>query len=185
MSRDRSARSAGRWPESCRGRDPGRSGGSGERPPRAKSLPVSDPLFIDGSFVDLLGTQRASSRQWTGHHSRGAPGSAEADPRGGQNLHYRRRDMTAGEESPQTWHHGIVASWWAEFNVGGPEIPYFRKSSTPYADASLWRHWLKEERQALPKPWRELGEGDRRRGSDGAEYELRSRIVELDPLSQC
>ena len=93
--------------------------------------------------------------------------------------------MTSGEEQPQTWHHGIVASWWAEFNVGGPEIPYFRKSSTPYADASLWRHWLKEERQALPKPWRELGEGDRRRGSDGAEYELRSRIVELDPLSQC
>ena len=24
-----------------------------------------------------------------------------------------------------TWHHGLVADWWAEFNVGGPEIDYF------------------------------------------------------------
>jgi len=54
----------------------------------------------------------------------------------------------------------------------------------PYADAGLWRHWLKAERRELPKPWRNLGEGDRRQGSDGAEYELRSRIVELDPLAQ-
>jgi len=26
-----------------------------------------------------------------------------------------------------TWHHGLVADWWAEFNVGGPEIDYFRR----------------------------------------------------------
>lgn len=26
---------------------------------------------------------------------------------------------------PQTWHHGLVADWWAEFNVDGPEIDYF------------------------------------------------------------
>ena len=25
-----------------------------------------------------------------------------------------------------TWHHGLVARWWAEFNVDGPEIDYFR-----------------------------------------------------------
>jgi SAM-dependent methyltransferase len=25
-----------------------------------------------------------------------------------------------------TWHHGLVARWWAEFNVDGPEIAYFR-----------------------------------------------------------
>ena len=24
-----------------------------------------------------------------------------------------------------TWHHGLVADWWAEFNTGGPEIAYF------------------------------------------------------------
>ena len=27
--------------------------------------------------------------------------------------------------APKTWHHGLVAEWWAEFNVGGPEIDYF------------------------------------------------------------
>lgn len=27
---------------------------------------------------------------------------------------------------PQTWHHGLVARWWAEFNTDGPEIDYFR-----------------------------------------------------------
>ena len=26
----------------------------------------------------------------------------------------------------ETWHHGLVARWWAEFNVGGPEVDYFR-----------------------------------------------------------
>jgi SAM-dependent methyltransferase len=28
-------------------------------------------------------------------------------------------------EQPQTWHHGLVADWWAEFNLEGPEIEYF------------------------------------------------------------
>lgn len=27
----------------------------------------------------------------------------------------------------QTWHYGLVAKWWAEFNEGGPEIDYFRR----------------------------------------------------------
>jgi SAM-dependent methyltransferase len=200
--------------------------------------------------------------------------------------------MRAGED-PQTWHHGIVARWWAEFNLTGPEISYFQKfieddgqpaldvacgtgrllvpylragldvdgcdlsadmlalcreraeaeglspnlyaqamhelelprkyktivvcggfglggnreqgfeslrriyeqlepgglllldNEVPYADKGLWPYWLAEERGALPKPWRELADGDRRQGSDGAEYALRSRIVELDPLAQC
>jgi SAM-dependent methyltransferase len=30
-------------------------------------------------------------------------------------------------EGPQTWHHGLVARWWAEFNEGGPEIAYFQR----------------------------------------------------------
>ncbi len=25
-----------------------------------------------------------------------------------------------------TWHYGLVARWWAEFNDGGPEVEYFR-----------------------------------------------------------
>ena len=24
-----------------------------------------------------------------------------------------------------TWHHGLVADWWAEFNTAGPELDYF------------------------------------------------------------
>ena len=28
-------------------------------------------------------------------------------------------------EQPQTWHYGLVADWWALFNVGGPEIDYY------------------------------------------------------------
>lgn len=30
-------------------------------------------------------------------------------------------------KTPQTWHYGLVAQWWAEFNQAGPEIPYFQK----------------------------------------------------------
>lgn len=30
------------------------------------------------------------------------------------------------KDDPQTWHHGLVARWWAEFNEDGPEIAYFR-----------------------------------------------------------
>jgi SAM-dependent methyltransferase len=52
----------------------------------------------------------------------------------------------------------------------------------PYADARLWEYWPAEGRRALP----EASEAprDRKRASDGAEYGLRSRVVELDPLGQ-
>jgi hypothetical protein len=52
----------------------------------------------------------------------------------------------------------------------------------PYADGKLWRHWLKHERAKLPEaagPPRSL-----RRASDGSEIGLRTRIVDLDPLTQ-
>jgi SAM-dependent methyltransferase len=29
--------------------------------------------------------------------------------------------------SPQTWHYGVIARYWAEFNTDGPEIEYFRR----------------------------------------------------------
>src|SRR5436309_4669214 len=32
--------------------------------------------------------------------------------------------MTA--DSARTWHHGLVAEWWAEFEIDGPEIQYFQ-----------------------------------------------------------
>jgi SAM-dependent methyltransferase len=28
---------------------------------------------------------------------------------------------------PSTWHYGLVAQWWAEYNSDGPEIDYFRR----------------------------------------------------------
>jgi SAM-dependent methyltransferase len=194
------------------------------------------------------------------------------------------------DEAPQTWHYGLVARWWDEFNRDGPEIDYFRRfieagdgpaldapcgtgrlllpylragldvdgadvspdmlelcraraeaeglsprlyaqplheldlprryrtivvcggfglggsrdhdaealrrlhaqlepggtlvldNEVPYADVHAWKRWIPEGRAELPLPWREPDE--RRAGSDGAEYALRSRLVALDPLEQ-
>jgi SAM-dependent methyltransferase len=39
---------------------------------------------------------------------------------------------------PHTWHHGLVADWWAEFNTDGPEIAYFARffeAGQPVLDA--------------------------------------------------
>jgi SAM-dependent methyltransferase len=190
---------------------------------------------------------------------------------------------------PQTWHYGVVARWWAEFNRTGPEIDYFRRfveegqpaldvacgtgrlllpylrdgldvdgcdvspdmlalcreaaardglspnlyaqamheldlprryrtvfvcgafglgssraqdlealhrlhdqlepggtlvidNEVPYAGGPAWQYWVKEKRAELPHPRREPGQ--RRVGSDGAEYALCSRILDLDPLAQ-
>src|SRR2546428_10669837 len=52
----------------------------------------------------------------------------------------------------------------------------------PYADTPQWPYWLKEERAQLPKPPREPRE--RKRASDGSEYALSARHLELDPLEQ-
>src|SRR6476620_10058258 len=243
------------------------------------------------------GARRGSSRRCADNHSRSAQGSVQSDPCRRKNLvgvgahvHYARREMAGREEKPQTWHHGIVARWWAEFNLDGPEISYFQKfieddgkpaldvacgtgrllipylragldvdgcdvspdmvaecraaaereglspalyaqamheldpprryrtvvvcgafglGSTraqdaealgrlhevlqpggtllldievPYADAKQWRYWTSKGRRTLPEelpPPRE-----RRLASDGAEYTLRGRVVDLDPLEQ-
>jgi SAM-dependent methyltransferase len=192
---------------------------------------------------------------------------------------------------PQTWHYGLVAKWWAEFNEEGPEIAYFQKfveagqpaldvacgtgrllipylragldvdgcdvsadmialcrenaereglsptlfvqpmheldpprkyrtifvcggfglgstreqddealrrfhehlepggtlvldNENPYSSGYPWRYWLKEERASIPREWEPLETTERRRGSDGAEYALQSRVVDLDPLEQ-
>ena len=192
-------------------------------------------------------------------------------------------------QTASTWHYGVIARWWAEFNTSGPEIDYFRTfveagqpaldipcgtgrlllpylrdgldvdgcdvspdmvahcreaaeregltpslyaqamheldlprryrtifvcggfglgstraqdveglrrfhdhlepggllvldNEVPYAGGFQWQYWLKEKRQELPRPPRPPGE--RRVGSDGAEYELRSRLLDFDPLDQ-
>src|ERR687884_121833 len=38
---------------------------------------------------------------------------------------------------PQTWHYGLVARWWAEFNVDGPEIAYYRRLIEHYGQPVL------------------------------------------------
>jgi SAM-dependent methyltransferase len=38
---------------------------------------------------------------------------------------------------PQTWHHGLIAKWWAEFNREGPEIDYFRRFIEPDGQPAL------------------------------------------------
>lgn len=190
-----------------------------------------------------------------------------------------------------TWHHGIVATWWDEFNRDGPELDFFRSfveegqpaldagcgtgrllipflrdgldvdgcdvsedmlercrvraereglapslyaqalheldlprryrtvvvcgafglgstreddrralrrifehlepggslvldNEVPYAEPGPWKHWPKGERSSLPRPERDPDPSSRRRASDGFDYELRGRLLELDPLEQ-
>jgi len=55
-------------------------------------------------------------------------------------------------------------------------------TEVPYADTRLWKYWLAEERDALPEPM-PVPE-TRQIASDGAEYALASRVLEVDPLDQ-
>jgi SAM-dependent methyltransferase len=52
----------------------------------------------------------------------------------------------------------------------------------PYADARQWKYWLKDERSSLPEAVRPTRE--RKRASDGFDYALSSRVLDLDPLAQ-
>jgi SAM-dependent methyltransferase len=194
-------------------------------------------------------------------------------------------------ETPKTWHYGLVAKWWAEFNRDGPEIAYFQKyvergqpaldvacgtgrllipylragldvdgcdvspdmialcrekaeregllptlfvqpmheldpprtyrtifvcggfglgssreqdlqalgrfyenlepggtlvldNESPYSGSYPWASWRGAERAGLPQPREPLDQAERRRGSDGADYALESRLLDLEPLEQ-
>jgi SAM-dependent methyltransferase len=52
----------------------------------------------------------------------------------------------------------------------------------PYADAQQWRYWLRDERNNLPETAKPSTR--RRLASNGAEYALQSRTIEVDPLEQ-
>ena len=54
----------------------------------------------------------------------------------------------------------------------------------PYSSGYPSRCWPRDERATIPRPWNPPGEAERRRGSDGAEYALQSRVVDFDPLEQ-
>jgi len=53
-------------------------------------------------------------------------------------------------------------------------------NEVPYANARFWRYWTADGRAELPEAWRTSTST----ASDGTEYELGSRVVELDPLAQ-
>jgi hypothetical protein len=55
-------------------------------------------------------------------------------------------------------------------------------NEVPYAEGNGWPYWQRDQRASLPRPRRPPGK--RRAGADGAEYELRSRMLDLDPLEQ-
>jgi SAM-dependent methyltransferase len=55
-------------------------------------------------------------------------------------------------------------------------------NEVPYANEVLWQYWLKEKRTELPQPRKPAGK--RKAAKDGAQYELRSRVVAVDPLAQ-
>ena len=64
------------------------------------------------------------------------------------------RETTQGVNviTPPTWHYGLIAEWWAEFNLDGPEIDYFGKfvaqaspPSTPGAEPG--GYWCRGSRR--------------------------------------
>ncbi len=46
-------------------------------------------------------------------------------------------DAAGGADAPGTWHYGVVAQWWSEFNTGGPEIACFRAFIERYGEPAL------------------------------------------------
>ena len=98
-----------------------------------------------------------------------------------------------GELQAQTWHYGLIAKWWAEFNddFRPHEIPYFQRQIERGGEPALdvgcgagrllipyLRAGLDVDPEAEGRP-RSL-----RTASDGTMLGLRTRIVELDPLAQ-
>ena len=55
-------------------------------------------------------------------------------------------------------------------------------NEVPYSDPDVWKYWPKDARATLPET--PDAQADRQRGSDGAEYSLRIRVVGVDPLDQ-
>lgn len=46
-------------------------------------------------------------------------------------------DATGGAGALGSWHYGVVAQWWSEFNAGGPEIACFRAFIDGYGEPAL------------------------------------------------
>ncbi len=94
---------------------------------------VAGLRYVEAARADLL--VRAGRLDEAAVHYRIAAGDADAPDERAQ-LHRRLatlgtvRSMAVGDEVEDpdvvTWHHGLIARWWANFNIGGPEVEYFR-----------------------------------------------------------
>jgi SAM-dependent methyltransferase len=50
-----------------------------------------------------------------------------------------RGSIASMTDDVTTWHHGLIAQWWAQFNHGGPEIDFYRRwfaEGRPVLDAA-------------------------------------------------
>ena len=63
-----------------------------------------------------------------------------------------------------------------------PEGTLVFSHSLPYAEADQWSYWLPERRYELPQAWPITG--TRKQAANGDEFELRTRLLDLDPLEQ-
>jgi len=71
---------------------------------------------------------------------------------------YPRLELRVREGQPQTWHYGVVARWWAEFNTSGPEIAYLQQfiegegspRSTPRVAPAACETYNRADGPALP-----------------------------------
>lgn len=55
----------------------------------------------------------------------------------------------------------------------------------PYGDPAVWPSWQPDRRGDLPEAWPETGDRRPTADGDGSELELRTRLLDLDPLAQC
>lgn len=55
-------------------------------------------------------------------------------------------------------------------------------NEVPYNYAGDWKYWLAKNRTTLPEPW--PAERGRKTASDGSEFSLSNRLVDLEPLAQ-
>ena len=160
-----------------RGGTAGARCGVRDRPP-ADPLPRSRPRRR--RVRHLAGHDRAVSRT-NRARGPGADASRSADARTRDasevpnDLRVRRH---RGEWGPGTDRAGTRSDVRA-FEPGGTLV---LDVEVPYSEGWGWDYWIKERRGALPEPWPAVG--DRRVGADDSEYELRSRIVAVDPLAQ-
>jgi SAM-dependent methyltransferase len=54
----------------------------------------------------------------------------------------------------------------------------------PYGDARQWEYWLPGHHDKLPEPWPEQGTIQRTQSANGDEFEIQTRLADLDPVTQ-